>query len=103
MFSNWLGRFLSCPRKIHGRRRQAPGSSPCVEVLEDRLTPATHAWNGSPGAVWSDPLNWGFGFRPVVGEPDIILDMRGLGNSVDDIANLKICELDLGGATLSGA
>src|SRR5262245_24356499 len=34
---------------------------PRIEVLEDRLSPAVHTWNGAASDLWSEDQNWGDG------------------------------------------
>jgi autotransporter-associated beta strand protein len=62
-----------------------------VEVLEGRLTPATHTWTGASGIDlnWSDPGNWNGG-APFLGEPNVVLDFGPVAN------NLKATVDDLG-------
>src|SRR5262245_15261160 len=40
---------------------------PCLEVLEDRLTPAVKTWTGSVNANWNNDGNWSGG-RPAIGD-----------------------------------
>src|SRR5262245_18500211 len=49
-------------------------SRPSVELLEDRLAPATHTWNAptGPPALWSNSSNWTVG-APQLGEANVVL------------------------------
>jgi autotransporter-associated beta strand protein len=80
MFSPWHWRphnlrieFLIGPRKSRGRK---PDRRPRLELLEERLTPATHTWNGGTdpveGIKWSNPNNWQEHSTPF-GDPDPFL------------------------------
>src|SRR5690349_16992873 len=53
-----LSRVLrSKPQPIVKRRRGSPLGA--IELLEDRLTPATHTWTGAGGdGLWSTSGNW---------------------------------------------
>lgn len=44
-------------------RKQAirPSFRPRLEVLEDRVTPATYTWNGSVSTAWNNGSNWSAG------------------------------------------
>src|SRR5207247_2160836 len=60
-------------RAPSGRQRSCP---PQLEMLEQRLAPATYTWDSLFGTtgVWSDPRQWGPGnlFAPR-GDPDAVL------------------------------
>jgi autotransporter-associated beta strand protein len=63
---------------------------PCLDVLEDRLAPATHIWTGPTGGLWSNPANWNGGV-PTTGEAGgTLVEFDGNSDSTDDIANLAI-------------
>src|SRR5262249_40118386 len=76
---------------------------PRVELLEDRLAPATHIWTGGgDGIHWSDGGNWDTG-APANGEAgDIIVQFNGGVSSTDDIGGLIVDQVHFtaGGNTI---
>ncbi len=77
-----------------------------LEILEDRLCPATHIWQGpATGGVWSNAANWNGGV-PTTGESGrSVVEFDGGIDSTDDISGLVIFELHFaaGGNTIRGA
>src|SRR5262249_12209242 len=69
MFPRWLKK--SCPGMAHlhsllaaeaGRARSGGRRCrPVLEVLEDRLAPATYPWNNANGGDWDTVGNWSVG------------------------------------------
>jgi autotransporter-associated beta strand protein len=85
MFRTLFGssRFFAlagCKSVFLSRRRRAVTAGrrfarPRLEVLEDRLVPATHVWSGASAGHsenWSDPRNWSSGGSPG-GDPSATL------------------------------
>jgi autotransporter-associated beta strand protein len=91
----------------NGRARAARPERyrPTLEVLEDRLAPATHIWVGpTVGGYWSDAANWSGGV-PTSGEAGgTILQFNGNVDCRDNIAGLVVDQIHFtaGGAVLRG-
>jgi hypothetical protein len=49
---------------------------PSVELLEDRVVPATVSWNSPNGGDWNNPNNWVGGKLPVAGDTAVIADLN---------------------------
>ncbi|MBI3409393.1 MAG: Ig-like domain repeat protein [Planctomycetes bacterium] len=62
-FLRWVKSLVSSPRTPIQKRPRVRLS---LEYLEDRLAPATFAWDGGGGNDhrWSNPLNWAGNVRP---------------------------------------
>jgi autotransporter-associated beta strand protein len=65
---------------------------PWLEILEDRLAPATHTWTGlsATSSNWSDPANWDVAGPPVAGTLDNQLAFPAAAqlSNTNDINNL---------------
>jgi hypothetical protein len=76
-----------------------------LEVLEDRVVPATHIWQGpASGGLWSNAANWSGGV-PTTGEAGgTFVQFNGNIDSTDDIANLTVDQVHFtnGGNTIRG-
>jgi autotransporter-associated beta strand protein len=72
-WSRWL-RSLSTPRAKSVRRpRRQP---PRLEVLEDRLAPATYTWTGlGANQDWSNNNNWIIGGKKIAPQPNEFADL----------------------------
>lgn len=71
---------------------------PTIEMLETRLAPATHTWDGSESAMWSNPANWAENSAPVAGESNLVLVFSsGASTSINDLNNLNVKHLQFGG------
>jgi hypothetical protein len=106
-FPNWLSFFRRQRPTLP--RRQAPRRTfrPCLETLEDRLTPATHIWVGpASGGLWSNAVNWTNGI-PLSGEAGgTIVQFNGGIDSIQDYKFfLTVDEIHFtaGGSTIRSA
>src|SRR5438128_3447546 len=75
-----------------------PVSSPLgLEMLEDRLAPASHTWTGTMNGNWSIPANWGVDGAPANGEAGPIVlnfDAATTLAMVDDISGLSVDQMN---------
>jgi autotransporter-associated beta strand protein len=55
-FSRWLNSLSG--GRLQTIRNRKPSRRLSMDVLEDRITPASFIWDGSSSAQWSDPQNW---------------------------------------------
>src|SRR5439155_16405554 len=106
----WLkNRRLPAADRNHNRTRARKKFWPALplrfELLEDRVTPATHVWQGpAAGGVWNNAANWTNGV-PTSGEVGgTIVQFNGGIDSTDNIAGLVINQLHFtaGGNTVRG-
>src|SRR5262249_52899907 len=106
----WLLQQLRALKPVsRTRRRHNTRRRPQLEVLEDRLAPASHTWTGASATTnaWSDPANWAGG-RPGVGggtHIDLIFPAGApQATNNNDLVGLTIERIDLqgGGYTLNG-
>ena len=74
-----------------GRKAQA-WFRPRLEVLEDRLAPATHTWTGlsATSSNWSDAANWDAAGAPVTGTLDnqLVFPAAARQSNTNDLNNL---------------
>ena len=70
MFASWWHRRLGQPLSPSRRSNRPRAYRPRLELLEDRLAPATHTWTGASGIDrnWDTDANWMGNSKPVVGE-----------------------------------
>jgi autotransporter-associated beta strand protein len=108
--------FLS-PRRRESRRDQARNHTtvsprrrraswrPTVELLEDRLTPATHVWGGAVSSSWSAAGNWSSAGVPAAGEDHLVIVFPAGSASVshNDVTGLTVGEIDIMGAPADAA
>jgi hypothetical protein len=91
-------------RPIRKATRRFP-CEPRLEILESRLAPATHIWNGPlSGGFWSNAANWNGGL-PTTGEAGgTIVQFNGGVQSTDDIAGLVVNQIHFtaGNNTIKG-
>jgi RHS repeat-associated protein len=81
-----------CPK---GRRRRPRGKAklhaiyrrPGLEILEDRIAPATITWNNAAGGDWDTPGNWSSGTVPANGD-DVVINALNAGASVTHSQNV---------------
>src|SRR5438093_280664 len=79
---------------------------PCLEVLEDRVTPTAQTWTGAAGLFWSDPGNWASGQRPNSGDdltfPEDALNKTNANDFINGKNFGSIRFTGEGGYTLTG-
>jgi autotransporter-associated beta strand protein len=79
-------------------RRFGRNYRPTLDVLEDRLTPATHTWTGAStvSPFWSDAANWSGG-APGAGESGVALIFPSALQMVNfnDITGLTVASVQL--------
>jgi autotransporter-associated beta strand protein len=107
----WLALSGKAPQGRAPRRRPAfrrPSSRPHLELLEDRLAPATHVWSGAVSSLWSDARNWSEGGHPY-GDPNANLFFpSGIDGSLTSTHNrpetplIASITIDGDGYTLNG-
>jgi len=85
--------FSRQSRRVSGPR--PPRYRPYLEILEDRLTPATHEWTGAVSNLWSDNANW-VGGAPTAVEADVDLIFH---TNLTNAANLSMMN-DIAGLTI---
>jgi autotransporter-associated beta strand protein len=89
-------------------RRRRTTLRPAFELLEDRLTPATHTWIGGVDTLWSTAGNWGAGGSPLTdSSPTIFFDGNAAvgKTSVNNVGNISVVALQFlgSGFTLSSS
>jgi fibronectin-binding autotransporter adhesin len=102
MVLSWVNLFNKKP----ARRLIQKMVRPSLELLEDRLVPATHTWTGAASNLWSNGNNW-TGGKPVAGEAHTALVFpAGASNvlNVNDVAGLTLESISFtGGGYFIGA
>src|SRR5437764_160837 len=107
-FSSWRP-WVSHRAQVTTQRRRK--YRPILESLEERSTPATHAWSGAINDLMSLDGNWKAGGHPVSGEstPIVLIfpSTAATFNVVDDLDGLNVDQIQFIGTSknyvISGA
>jgi len=104
IWGRWVSRLIrgGRPRRLQPHRRLA------IELLEDRVTPATFVWNGLGGNNnWSTGANWQGGVAPSsLASPDLVFNsVTPRMNTNNDILGLSVTSITISASnyTLSGS
>ncbi|MBA2227575.1 sialidase family protein, partial [Thermogemmata fonticola] len=98
-WKRWIRQMWSGRRSVPGRRAQQRGLH--LEMLEERVTPATFIWTGSGGNNnWSNPANWQGGVAPTsAANPDLVFQTGASRlNTNNDISGLVVRSITISGS-----
>ena len=99
MWKRWIRQVLAGRGSASGQRVRQRGLH--LEMLEERVTPATFIWTGLGGNNnWSNPSNWQGGVAPTsAANPDLVFGTGALRlNTNNDIANLVVRSITISGS-----
>jgi autotransporter-associated beta strand protein len=83
IWTRWIERLFTRQAQARLRRRKVRGLG--LELLEDRITPATNTWVGlGANTNWSTPQNWSLGRIPAAGD-DLVFGAAASRSTVDNI------------------
>jgi autotransporter-associated beta strand protein len=102
----WLNRTFKPWAASRRQPRRHPTRRPHLEMLEDRIAPATHTWQGGAGAtgtLWSVGTNWVEGTAPTEAHADVIFGSAGLAHNVNtnDLVGASLGTITFNSSTYS--
>src|SRR5262245_2534237 len=81
--SAWIAFWTHKSKPIRNRRRTGAFGGLVLEILEDRIAPATTiTWINATGGDWAIPGNWDLNRVPTAGDDVIIPNVGGAGADV---------------------
>src|SRR4051812_43246858 len=68
-----------------------------IELLENRISPATLIWDGSFSDKWSDAANWSTNHVPADGDTLVFPDAAAQKTNTNDVPGLDLKAIQLNG------